>query len=878
MSSLTDAELKAKTSSFKQALESGATLDDLMYEAFAVVREASKRVLQMRHFDEQLIGGMVLHRGMISEMRTGEGKTLVATLPAYLNALSGKGVHVVTVNDYLAQRDADWMRGVYEFLGLKVSCVTGATSEALRKQAYQADITYITANQLGFDYLHDNMKLTLQDRVQRKFSYALIDEVDSILIDEARNPLIISGPANDSSEVYVKVDRLIRQLSPADYEKDEEIRTVHLTDDGLNKIDSLLASSGLINPGSGLYDIANIKLVHYVQQALRAHTLFAINVDYMVQEQKNKKGKGVYIIDKFTGRIMEGRRYSEGLHQALEAKEGIEVQQENQTLASITFQNYFRLYDKIAGMTGTAMTEAAELKSIYSLEVISIPTHNPVRRIDHDDEIYGTKEEKYQAILKTVQESHAKGQPVLIGTVSIEKSEELSELFHQHNIAHQVLNAKYHEQEAKIIAQAGRYKAVTIATNMAGRGTDIMLGGNFEMLSESIADTNDEDKSAALSELKNILAQEKDQVLEAGGLKVIGSERHESRRIDNQLRGRAGRQGDPGQTLFLVSLEDELMRIFISKSMFDILHKLGLKGGEKIQHPLINRAIERAQQKIESQNYEIRKNLLKYDDIMNEQRKIIYNKRDEVILESNIAETVFNISDQWIDEVVPRFIPQESFREQWQLEDLAKEVHSVLGISLGDSIRDQDTNQQQIIKDLQDKVRAAYSIKLQQIGEENLKQAVKYILLATLDQLWKEHLHSLDHLKQGISLRAYGQKDPLIEYRNESFKLFENMLFSFLELFLQRFSHLSIDLSHLDQEEHELHESVQRHKTDIQPSNGNQYNTIGHSITARAKPNIPYVAPTDRDPANPESWGRIGRNEICPCGSGKKYKYCHGLL
>ena len=649
---LSDQQLKDKTAEFKHRVAQGNALDSLIYEAFAVVREAARRVHGTRHFDVQLIGGLILHKNMVAEMRTGEGKTLVSTLPAYLNALTGKGVHIVTVNDYLAKRDSEWMGKIYEFLGLSVGCIISNMSDADRRHAYLQDITYATNNELGFDFLRDNMKYSEETRVLRPCNFAIIDEVDSILIDEARTPLIISGPVDDNSTLYNEINQLVRQLTPADYEKDEKLRTVNLTESGINQLESAMIAQSLITKNSSLYDFENLSLVHYVNQALKAHTLFNANVDYIVQEGK------VMIIDEMTGRIMEGRRYSEGLHQALEAKEGVKVQNENQTLASITFQNYFRMYPKLSGMTGTAMTEAAELKDIYNLEVVAVPTHHPVQRIDYDDEIYGSKQDKYEAILKLIKDCYERAQPVLVGTVSIEKSEELSTILKKHKIKHNILNAKFHEQEAYIIAQAGRPKAVTIATNMAGRGTDIRLGGNEDMLvdqldSQSLAA---EEYKATADKIKQQIMEDKRQVIAAGGLFVIGTERHESRRIDNQLRGRSGRQGDPGSTKFFLSLEDDLMRIFASDRISGILRTLGLKGGEAIHHPMISRSLEKAQQKVEAHNYEIRKNLLRFDDVMSDQRKIVYEQRNEIILANDAGYFLDNMTEQAIESIVLSFI------------------------------------------------------------------------------------------------------------------------------------------------------------------------------------------------------------------------------
>jgi preprotein translocase subunit SecA len=871
---LSDAELKAKTAEFRKRLKNGQTIDDITYEAFATVREASKRVFGMRHFDVQLIGGLILHRGMITEMRTGEGKTLTATLPAYLNALNSKGVHIVTTNDYLAKRDSEWMGRLYNFLGLSVSCIISGITDEERKAAYDADITHATNNELGFDFLRDNMKFSLDQKVQRPFNFAVIDEVDSILIDEARTPLIISGPVDDNTDLYLVMDKLIRNLGPEDYEKDEKVKTVNLTEEGTNKIEALLAHHKLIEPDTGLYDFENMTYVHYINQALRAHVMFSRDVDYMVRDDK------VMIIDEFTGRVMDGRRYSEGLHQALEAKEKVQIQKENQTLASITFQNYFRMYPKLSGMTGTAMTEAAELKDIYNLDVVSVPTHHPVKRIDHDDEIYGNKEDKYAAIIKLIIDCYDRGQPILVGTVSIEKSEEISEILKKHKVPHKVLNAKYHEQEAFIIAQAGRYKAVTIATNMAGRGTDIMLGGNPEMLAEEMLteQMSDLEKHNTLEQIKVQIAEEKNKVLEAGGLFVMGTERHESRRIDNQLRGRSGRQGDPGATRFFLSLDDDLMRIFASDRISGLLRTLGLKDGEAIQHPMISRALEKAQQKVEGHNYEMRKNLLKFDDVMNDQRKVIYQQRNEIIAAEDVKEMHENMLEQVVEEIVPRFIPPESYREDWDVEGLIKEVQHNLNITLyPNEIEGADVTEAEIIKLLTRDALALYESKESSFGKDMMHDATKYILLTTLDQVWKDHLHHLDHLRQGISLRSYGQKDPLNEYKREAFNMFEAMLGNLREMFIQRLSHLQIDPQHLNREDLSLeHRKLQEmHESREDPAFA-KYNASGKSLTTTLEPAKSFVDPKDRIATDPSSWGKISRNEFCPCGSGKKYKHCHG--
>lgn len=867
---LSDEELKNKTVEFKEKLKNGATLDDIVYEAFAVVREAARRVCGMRHFDVQLIGGLILHRGMITEMRTGEGKTLVATLPAYLNALTGKGVHVVTVNDYLASRDSASMGKIYNFLGLLVGCIVAGMPDEAKRAAYNADITHATNNELGFDYLRDNMKYSLQERVLRPFNFAIIDEVDSILIDEARTPLVISGPVNDNLELYGKIDKIVRLLKTSDFEKDEKLKTINLTETGITHIESLLSKEHLIKPDSGLYDFENLTLVHYVNQALRAHNMFTIDVDYLVREGK------VMIIDEFTGRVMEGRRYSEGLHQALEAKENVKIQNENQTLASIIFQNYFRNYPKLSGMTGTAMTEAPELKDIYNLDVVAVPTHNKVTRLDLDDEIYGSKKEKYDAILKLIKDCYDRGQPILVGTISIEKSEELSSVLNKEKIPHKVLNAKFHEQEAFIIAQAGRFKAVTIATNMAGRGTDIMLGGNPEMLIEQL--DKDHNYEAKTAEIKAQIAEEKKQVIEAGGLFVIGTERHESRRIDNQLRGRSGRQGDPGKTKFFLSLDDDLMRIFASDRISGVLRTLGLKDGEAIHHPMISRSLEKAQQKVEGHNYEMRKNLLRFDDVMNDQRKIIYEQRTEIIKSKDSHGFLNSTTEELAKKIVLTFMPVGSYREDWDIENLSVELYRVFSMKFDHNlVSKNDVTEEEITKIVIQTAHDIYKSKEEAYSSELMHNAVKYILLTTLDQAWKDHLYSLDHLRQGISLRAYAQKDPLSEYKREAFNLFEQMLNNLKELFIQTVYHFHIDLKHIQKEDVSLeHKKLQKNMRESREDPAFSKYNAGSSLETDLKPVVSRIDPKDRNPDDPTSWGRVSRNELCPCGSGKKYKYCHG--
>lgn len=867
---LSDDALQARTGWLKGRIANGEGLDKILPDAFATVREASKRVLGMRHFDVQLIGGIVLHKGMISEMRTGEGKTLVATLAAYLNALSGKGVHVVTVNDYLARRDSAWMGRVYKFLGLSVGVIVHEMDDQERQEAYNSDIIYATNNELGFDYLRDNMKYAIEHMVQRPFNFAIIDEVDSILIDEARTPLIISGPTEDNSELYTKVDRIIPKLEKDDFEKDEKSRTVVLSENGVRHIEEILVKAGMLAEDKGLYDIDSVSLVHHINQALRAHHLFARDVDYIV------KDNAVIIIDEFTGRMMEGRRYSEGLHQALEAKEKVEIQNENQTLASITFQNYFRLYPKLSGMTGTAMTEANEFRDIYKLEVIDIPTNVAVKRRDSDDEIYRTALEKYNAVIELVKECYARKQPVLVGTVSIEKSEYLSGLLKKAKIPHNVLNARHHDKEAHIVAQAGRTAAVTIATNMAGRGTDIMLGGNPEM---RIADElgADADKSSAAA--KKIYAEvesEKAEVLAAGGLYVVGTERHESRRIDNQLRGRSGRQGDPGASKFFLSLEDDLMRIFGSERIDGLLQKMGLKEGEAIFHPWMNKAIEKAQQKVEGRNYEIRKNLLKFDDVMNDQRKVIYEQRIEMMTAEDVSETIGSMRSEINEELVANFVPKRSYAEQWDIEGLDKEVFRIYGVHapVKDWAKEEGIADEEILERLQGLTSEQIAVKLAQYGEHVMQMAEKRLLLQTLDQLWKDHLLSLDHLRHGINLRAYGQRDPLNEYKQEAFSLFEQMLSQLREMVTSRMAHLEIRAEQSMRSLAELArvQKMQESRFDPAMELEDEEDEIGHM------PVRTHIEPSERDPNDPGTWGKIARNELCPCGSGKKYKHCHGAI
>jgi preprotein translocase subunit SecA len=865
LAELPDYELRALTDTYRDRLSKGETLDDLLVEAFATVREAAKRTLGQRHFDMQLMGGMVLHQGRIAEMATGEGKTLVATLPVYLNALSGGGVHVVTVNDYLARRDANWMGAIYRALGLRVGVIVHGLDDVARREAYEADVTYGTNNEFGFDYLRDNMKFTRSEMVQRNHNFAIVDEVDSILIDEARTPLIISGPSDDSSELYIGVNKVIPHLSEDHYEVDEKARAASLTEAGVERVEELLREAELVTQGT-LYDIGNITVLHHVNQALRAHKLFARDTDYIVKDNK------VIIIDEFTGRMMEGRRYSEGLHQALEAKEGATIQQENQTLASITFQNYFRLYGKLAGMTGTAATEAEEFANIYKLDVISVPTNLACVRIDSDDEVYRTAREKFDAILAEIEACRQSGQPVLVGTVSIDKSEQLSKLLKEHNVPHSVLNARYHEQEASIIAQAGRLGAVTIATNMAGRGTDIQLGGNREMriAAETAALDDPMAREKRAAEIALEVDGERERVRAAGGLYVMGTERHESRRIDNQLRGRSGRQGDPGRSKFYLSLEDDLMRIFGSERMDTMLRKLGLQEGEAIVHPWINKALEKAQQKVEARNFDIRKNLLRYDDVMNDQRKVIYEQRIALMEAEDVAATVADMRREVIDTLCGRFVPAKAYAEQWEIGSLAEEVRRIFNIELplAEWAAEEGVGPGEIGERLTREVDRKMAEKAANYGRDLWRMVEKNLLLQLLDQHWKEHLLSLDHLRQGIGLRAYGQRDPLNEYKREAFDLFEAMLSQLREHVTTLLAQVELRLEHRDGPPpmREMPEPDSIRESHIDPLTGeDEMEAVGD---VAVKPRI--------DPADPDTWGKVPRNAACPCGSGRKYKHCHG--
>src|SRR5467141_424425 len=908
IAALSDDALKARTAEFRKLLADGKTLDDILVPAFATVREAAKRTLGQRHFDVQLVGGMVLHEGDIAEMKTGEGKTLVATLAVYLNALAGRGVHVVTVNDYLARRDSEWMGRIYQFLGLTVGVIVHGLDDSERKQAYSRDITYGTNNEYGFDYLRDNMKYRLEDMVQRGHYFAIVDEVDSILIDEARTPLIISGPLDDRSEFYNTIDTFMPNLAKVtDYEVDEKQRTVTLTEGGMEKIEVLLRDAGQLK-GDSLYDVENVSVVHHINQALRAHSLFQRDKDYIVRDDE------VIIIDEFTGRMMQGRRYSEGLHQALEAKEHVQVQPENQTLASITFQNYFRMYEKLAGMTGTALTEADELFDIYKLEVVEIPTNVAVARLDEDDEVYRTQKEKYAAILTEIERANSRLQPVLVGTASIEKSEVLAEYLKQNGYKQidfgssgaldklyaaaragkpaklfAVLNARFHEQEAYIVAEAGVPGAITIATNMAGRGTDIKLGGSLDMrlLQETAGITDGAEKARKIEQIKADVERFRDIVLKAedvvelepakgakptktatrpGGLYIIGSERHESRRIDNQLRGRSGRQGDPGRSKFFLSLEDDLMRIFGSDRLDSMLTRLGLKEGEAIIHPWINKALEKAQQKVEARNFDIRKNLLKFDNVQNDQRKVIFDQRVDLMKDESVAETVADMRRAFVEDVVTKHVPEHAYAEQWHVAELKEELKRVLDIDLPVDAwaKEEGIADEELLSRIDQRVDEHMAAKVAQWGPDVMRYVEKTILLQTLDHLWREHLIMLDHLRQVIGLRGYGQRDPLQEYKSEAFGLYEAMTAHLREAVTAQL--MRVEIVPPEDQQPPLPQ-MEAHKFDP---------TTGEDELAFANASLVPTATADRDPRNPASWGKIGRNEDCPCGSGKKYKHCHG--
>src|ERR1700726_2540036 len=915
LAALSDEALKARTAEFRQQIADDKTLDDILVPAFATVREAAKRTLGQRHFDVQLVGGMVLHEGDIAEMKTGEGKTLVATLAVYLNALAGKGVHVVTVNDYLARRDSEWMGQIYNFLGLTVGVIVHGLDDAQRKEAYARDITYGTNNEYGFDYLRDNMKYRLEDMVQRGHFYAIVDEVDSILIDEARTPLIISGPLDDRSDFYNTIDTFFPKLDKTDYDVDEKQRTVTLTEAGMEKIETLLRDAGQLK-GESLYDVENVSVVHHVNQALRAHTLFTRDKDYIVRDDE------VIIIDEFTGRMMQGRRYSEGLHQALEAKEHVQVQPENQTLASITFQNYFRMYEKLAGMTGTALTEADELFDIYKLEVVEIPTNVAVARLDEDDEVYRTQTEKYAAILAEGERANSRLQPVLVGTASIEKSEVLAEYLKKHGYRQidfsnenameklyaaaragkpaklfAVLNARFHEQEAYIVAEAGVPGAITIATNMAGRGTDIKLGGSLEMriMHETAGITDEAEKAAKIERIKADVERFRDIVLKAeevvevepvkgskpaktvtkpGGLYIIGSERHESRRIDNQLRGRSGRQGDPGRSKFFLSLEDDLMRIFGSDRLDSMLTRLGLKEGEAIIHPWINKALEKAQQKVEARNFDIRKNLLKFDNVQNDQRKVIFDQRVDLMKNESVAETVVGMRHDFIDDIVAKHVPEHAYAEQWDVAGLKEELTRVLGIELpvDEWAKEEGIADEELLSRVERRADEHMASKVAQWGSDVIRYVEKSVLLQSLDHLWREHLVMLDHLRQVIGLRGYGQRDPLNEYKSESFHLFEAMIQRLREAVTGQLMRVEIVSQPPAGDQFPPLPMMVGHKAD--PITGEDEMALAHagaetlarhgigpdaSQAARA-PQAPA-----RNPKDPTSWGKVGRNETCPC-------------
>jgi preprotein translocase subunit SecA len=869
--SLSDEDLRAKTAEFKQRLAKNETLDDLLPEAFAVVREAGKRTLGMRHFDVQMIGGMTLHEGRIAEMRTGEGKTLMATLPVYLNALAGKGVFVVTVNDYLAQRDAEWMAPIYRFLGMEVGVILSGQDPQSKRAAYAADITYGTNNEFGFDYLRDNMAFSKDDRFQRGLYFSIVDEVDSILIDEARTPLIISGPAEDSSELYRRINGLIPKLrqqigedEPGHYIIDEKMRQLEVTEEGHQLIEEWLAQNGLLNEGDSLYSAGNLSLLHHVHSAVRAHSLYHRDVEYIVQDDQ------VVLIDEHTGRTMPGRRLSEGLHQAIEAKEGVHIQAETQTLASTTFQNYFRLFEKLAGMTGTADTEAFEFHQIYGLDVVVIPPNKPTKRQDLNDLVYLTKSEKYDAIADDVKVLTEKGAPVLVGTASIETSEELSERFKKANIPHKVLNAKYHRQEAEIIAQAGRPGVVTIATNMAGRGTDIVLGGNVEAEVAQLT----EPTQAEIDKAREAWRLRHEQVIAAGGLHIIGTERHESRRIDNQLRGRAGRQGDPGLSRFYLSLEDNLMRIFASDRVKSIMQALGMEKGEAIEHRMVTNAIEKAQRKVEARNFDMRKSLLEYDDVANDQRQIVYQQRNELLEVEAITETIEAIRDDVVGAIIDEYIPPQSLEEQWDIAGLEKRLETEFTLQLPvqqwlDS--DKSLHEEPLRAKILAEARASYQHKRESIGEE-ISRLEKYIMLQVLDSLWKDHLATMDHLRYGIHLRAYAQKNPKQEYKREAFALFEQMLDNLKREVVRILSHIEIrrqdEIDQLEQQrrEEEARKKMQFQHAEISAMAGDEEEQMMPAESAVS------VTPFVRDEP------KIGRNELCHCGSGRKFKHCHGKL
>lgn len=882
LAKLSDDALKARTAEFKAQIEKGESLDNLIVPAFATVREASKRVLGMRHFDVQLIGAMVLNDRAIAEMRTGEGKTLVATLAVYLNALTGRGVHVVTVNDYLARRDAAWMGRIYSFLGLSTGIIVHGLTDPERRAAYAADITYGTNNEFGFDYLRDNMKYSRAQMVQRGHAYAIVDEVDSILIDEARTPLIISGPSEDRSELYIKIDGLMPLIGEGDFELDEKHRAATFTDQGVEKLEAALAEAGLLK-GESMYDVENVALVHHANSALRAHKLFRKDKDYIVRNDE------VVIIDEFSGRMMPGRRYSEGLHQALEAKERVKIQAENQTLASITFQNYFRLYEKLAGMTGTAATEAEEFADIYSLGVVTIPTNLPVQRIDEDDAVYRTAAEKFEAIAELIKECQQRGQPVLVGTTSIEKSEMLADLLRKKNVGQMnVLNARHHEQEAYIVADAGLPGAITIATNMAGRGTDIQLGGNLEMrVEKEAAGLEGAEREAKIAQIKATIAEEKAKALAAGGLMVIGTERHESRRIDNQLRGRSGRQGDPGHSKFFLSLQDDLMRIFPVDSMDSMLSKLGLEQGEAITHPWVTKAIERAQGKVEARNFDIRKNILKYDDVMNDQRKVIFEQRLEFMDASDVSETVAGMRHDVVENIISKACPPRSYPEQWNIEQMAAAAQTYLNVSapIADWAAEDGIDVDQVEERLRAAADALIAAKEEKYGPDIMRQVEKSILLQSVDGLWREHLVMLDHLSKVVGWRGMAQRDPLNEYKQEAYELFQALLANLRELVTTQLSHIEIQLRQPEPPRPPVAPLTQTH---IDPTTGEN---DAESDVSGTVPGLAFAAGAFADgrgdsedadtslrPIDPKLLVGVSRNAPCPCGSGKKFKHCHGAF
>src|SRR5579859_2975160 len=871
---LSDDALRAKTDEFKQRVAAGEALDKILPEAFAVVREGAKRVLGMRHYDVQMIGGMVLHSGRIAEMRTGEGKTLVATLPVYLNALEGKGVHVVTVNDYLARRDSTQMGKLYGFLGLSTGVVWPGMDHADKHVAYSADFTYGTNNEFGFDYLRDNMALSKDQRYQRGLHYAIVDEVDSILIDEARTPLIISGPAEDSPQLYIAVNKIVPKMirqekedSTGDYFVDEKQKQVHLSEEGMSHADELLRQAGVIDQDSGLYDAKNLAVVHHLNAALRANAIYHRDVDYIVRDGE------VVIVDEFTGRTLPGRRWSDGLHQAVEAKEGVPIQRENQTLATVTFQNLFRMYKKLAGMTGTADTEAYEFQQIYGLEVVVIPTHKPMIRQDNADMVFLAQEAKYKAVIEDIKDCHKRGQPVLVGTTSIEVSELLSDLLRKEKIAHEVLNAKQHEREAHIVAQAGAPGSVTIATNMAGRGTDIVLGGSLEAALTALPEeATDADRAKAKTEWKRL----HEKVLESGGLHIVGTERHESRRIDNQLRGRSGRQGDPGSSRFYLSLEDNLLRIFAGDWVGRWMRMFGMKEEDALEDRMVSRQIEKAQRKVEQHNFDIRKHLLEFDDVANDQRKVIYSQRDELLVVDDVSDAIADIRDDVVTGLVRRYVPADSIDEQWDLASLDRELEGEFGLSLNLKAwvdQQHEIDDKMVLEHVREAVDQLFKTKEQQIGNETMRQLEKHIMLSVVDNAWKEHLASMDYLRQGIYLRGYAQKQPKQEFKRESFELFSSMLDRIKTEVVQMLARVRIrseeEVAAMEAEQQRLADRLQRQM--LASGGGAPVAALGADAesVAAGSMSAPVGAAQDDGP-------RVGRNDPCPCGSGKKYKHCHG--